>query len=204
MDKQETLFEKALAFAARAHAGQTRKGKETPYILHPCEAAQIVSSMTDDEELWCAALLHDVIEDCNVSYETICEQFGTRIADLVRNETHEESEDPDPMKRWKSAKRSTVDKIRNGSRDEKIVALGDKLSNIRDIERDYLLLGDDLWSRFSVKDPYAHKWYYAELVKALRDLSGTPAYEEFRTICRKVFSKAAPGRQRKGDMSRSG
>ena len=55
------MLNKAIQFAANAHAGQLRKGTRLPYILHPMEAAVIVSSMTQDLELISAALLHDTI-----------------------------------------------------------------------------------------------------------------------------------------------
>ena len=58
------MINDAMAFAARAHEGQFRKGTRRPYIVHPREVAEIVSTMTDDEEIISAALLHDTIEDC--------------------------------------------------------------------------------------------------------------------------------------------
>ena len=54
----------AMVFAAKAHEGQFRKGTRRPYIVHPIEVADIVSGMTKDEDVICAAVLHDTIEDC--------------------------------------------------------------------------------------------------------------------------------------------
>ena len=58
-----TLLEEAIIFAAQAHSGQLRKGTNTPYILHPLEAAAIVASMTDDLEVIAAAVLHETAPD---------------------------------------------------------------------------------------------------------------------------------------------
>ena len=58
------MIEKAMKFATRAHEGQFRKGTQRPYIVHPVEVSEIVAEMTDDEDVICAAVLHDTIEDC--------------------------------------------------------------------------------------------------------------------------------------------
>ena len=57
------MVEEARSFAEKAHEGQFRKGTKRPYIVHPLEVAKIVSTMTDDEEIISAALLHDTLED---------------------------------------------------------------------------------------------------------------------------------------------
>lgn len=82
---------KATAFATRVHQGQTRKGKSTPYITHPKAVGQILASVTGDEEIIEAGILHDTIEDClpygSISKETIEGEFGTRVAKMVNDVT---------------------------------------------------------------------------------------------------------------------
>ena len=56
--KSDDLLADAVAFAARAHASQCRKGTKLPYIVHPMEAAAICASFTDDVEVLAAAVLH--------------------------------------------------------------------------------------------------------------------------------------------------
>lgn len=65
------MVEKAAAFAAKSHEGTYRKGSKIPYIVHPLETAVIVTVMAADEELICAALLHDVVEDAGVTEEEL-------------------------------------------------------------------------------------------------------------------------------------
>ena len=60
------MFEKAVIYATNAHNGQTRKGTNLPFIIHPMEVAAIVAAMTLDQDMLCAAVLHDVVEDCDV------------------------------------------------------------------------------------------------------------------------------------------
>ena len=74
------LVSRALVFASKMHDGMFRKGTNVPYIVHPVEVAEIVASMTDDEHVIAAALLHDVMEDCGVTRQELEEQFGARVA----------------------------------------------------------------------------------------------------------------------------
>ena len=78
-----TLVTQAVIFAAQAHDGAARKGSEIPYIVHPMEVVAIASTMTDDPQVLAAAALHDVMEDCGVTFETLSERFGVRVARLV-------------------------------------------------------------------------------------------------------------------------
>lgn len=77
------LISKAYTFAKNAHMGQYRKYTNESYIVHPYEVAQLVREYTDDSNVIAAALLHDTIEDCNVTYDDIKEDFGIRVADMV-------------------------------------------------------------------------------------------------------------------------
>ncbi len=76
------LINKAYEFAKRYHEGQVRKSGE-PYIIHPLEVAYIVSTLELDDDAICAALLHDVVEDTEVTREMIVAEFGEEIANLV-------------------------------------------------------------------------------------------------------------------------
>ena len=65
------LYERAVMVAAAAHSGMTRKGTRIPYLSHPVEAASIIAEMTDDQELIAAAVLHDVVEDTEVTAQEL-------------------------------------------------------------------------------------------------------------------------------------
>jgi GTP pyrophosphokinase len=85
INKTPTL-EKALAYAVEAHQTQLRKSGE-PYIIHPILVASIVSSLTNDESMAIAALLHDVVEDTITTTEEIDVMFGADVAHLVEGLT---------------------------------------------------------------------------------------------------------------------
>ena len=181
------LLDRAIIFAVHAHAGTERRGKGYPYIVHPMEAMEIVATMTADQELLAAAALHDTVEDTEVTVEQLRAKFGERIASLVADESDVMPEGMTEEASWHQRKQAAIDRLSKASHDAKMVALGDKLSNMRAIARDYAEIGDALWNRFHAKDPKDHEWHYRGLADALHELSDTFAYQEFKRLINQVF-----------------
>ena len=181
------LLDRAIMFAVRAHAGTERRGKGFPYIVHPMEAMEIVATMTSDQELLAAAALHDTVEDTDITVEQIRAEFGDRIASLVASESDNFEEGVSEEDSWHARKQAAIDRLSSAPHDAKIVALGDKLSNMRALARDYAMQGDKLWSLFHAKDPKDHEWHYRGLADALRELHDTFAYKEFEQLINQVF-----------------
>lgn len=179
-----SLIDKAIVFATKAHAGTPRKGTQMPYITHPMEAMGIVASITDRQELLAAAALHDVVEDTEVSLEDLRREFGEEVARLVYYETSPS----DVVTTWRERKQANIDRLASSPLEAKIVAMGDKLSNLRAISRDYRRLGEGLWKRFNA--PQGREdvgWYYRGLADALKELAGTAPYEEYRRWLEETF-----------------
>ena len=181
------LLDRAIKFAVDAHHNTERRGKGFPYIVHPLEAVEIVATITPDQELLAAAALHDTIEDTDVTVEQIRAEFGDRIAELVHAESDQFTEGVSEEDSWHARKQAAIDRLAAASHDAKIVAMGDKLSNMRAIWRDYQLKGDALWSIFHVKDKASHEWHYRGLAASLSELSDTFAYKEFVRLLDEVF-----------------
>ena len=182
------LLDRAIIFAVHAHAGTERRGKGYPYIVHPMETVEIVATMTADQELLAAAALHDTVEDTDVTVEQLKAEFGERIASLVADESDVMPEGMTEEASWHQRKQTAINRLSKASHDAKMVALGDKLSNMRAIARDYAEIGDALWNRFHAKDPKDHEWHYRGLADALRELSDTYAYQEFERLINQVFN----------------
>ena len=187
------LLDRAIIFAVKAHHNTERRGKGFPYIVHPMEAVEIVATMTSDQELLAAAALHDAVEDTDVTVEQLRETFGDRVAELV----HAESDQLDGQvftgaaneaETWHQRKQAAIDRLAMASHDAKIVAMGDKLSNMRAIWRDYQMKGDELWQIFHVKDKASHEWHYRGLAASLKELEDTFAYREFVRLIDEVFA----------------
>ena len=182
------MVEKAIIFAAKAHEGMFRKGTEIPYIVHPMEAGAIAASVTSDKEIIAAAVLHDTLEDTGTTAEEIENEFGKEVLRLVQSDSEDKREALPPEQTWKIRKQETIDYLeKKADKKEKIIALSDKLSNIRAIYRDYQKIGDELWKRFNQKDKNEHAWYYKSFTKALLELSETAAYREYCKLTYKIF-----------------
>ena len=181
------LLDRAIVFAVRAHAGTERRGKGFPYIVHPMEAVEIVATMTKDQELLAAAVLHDTVEDTDTTVEQIRTEFGDRIASLVASESDIVVDGVNEEDSWHARKQAAINRLARASHDAKVVALGDKLSNMRAIARDYAQQGDALWNLFHVKDRKEHEWHYRGLADSLRELQDSFAYKEFEQLINQVF-----------------
>lgn len=177
------MVDKAVAFATRAHEGQLRKGTNRPYIVHPIEVGDIVARMTDDEEIISAAVLHDTIEDCEgVTEEILAAEFSPRVAAMVKSESEDKS------KTWMERKGATIEYIGKAPREVQMIGLADKLSNMRDIDRDYPKYGEELWNRFRMKDKEMIGWYYKGVRDALREsFEEVELYQEYCRLIEKNF-----------------
>ena len=126
--------DKAIAFATKAHEGQFRKGTSRPYIVHPIEVCDIVASMTRDEDIISAAVLHDTIEDCpQITEEILAEEFGERVASIVAQESEDKS------KTWRERKGNTIEHLKTAPKEVQMVALADKLSKQRGVHVRYAM-----------------------------------------------------------------
>lgn len=156
-------FESALAFACSHHHGQRRKGSGAPYITHPLAVSSIVGQYGGDEDQAIAALLHDVMEDCEVTREQIQTRYGERVASIVAACT-DTTETPKPP--WRARKEAHIAKVRDKSSDVKLVVAADKMHNAICILRDRRRVGETIWDRFSA-DKDSVLWYYRAMSNAL-------------------------------------
>lgn len=120
----------AASFAAQRHTGHLRKGSaREPYINHPLEVASLLANIgkIDDYDVLIAALLHDTVEDTGTAVTEIRELFGERVASIVAEVSDDKTL---PKERRKELQ---IEHAPHLSREAKIVKLGDKISNIRDV-----------------------------------------------------------------------
>jgi len=127
------LLLKALRFAAYKHRDQRRKDpRTTPYINHPIEVAEIISRIggINDTDVLCGAILHDTIEDTQTTPEEIEREFGTAILRIVLAVTD------DKLLPKETRKHLQIEHAPALSAEAKLVKLGDKICNIRDVISD--------------------------------------------------------------------
>jgi (p)ppGpp synthase/HD superfamily hydrolase len=159
-------FSKALAYAARLHAGQFRKGTARPYIAHLLGVASIVLTHGGDEDEAIAGLLHDAAEDQGglKTLRAIRKKFGSRVARIVAGCTDSYS---DPKPPWLERKKEYLRHLRRADLSVRLVSAADKLYNVREILSDYRSHRDSVFDRFK-GGKKGTLWYYREVVKILR------------------------------------
>ena len=160
-------FDAALVYASQLHRSQIRKGTNIPYISHLLAVTALVLEHGGDEDEAIAALLHDAVEDQGgiETRQEILQRFGERVGAIVDGCT---DTDQTPKPPWLERKKAYIEHLREAPPSVRLVSAADKLHNARSILRDYGDLGDALWSRFnSTKEQ--NRWYYREVVKALRN-----------------------------------
>ena len=126
----ESIVDRALAFATIAHGEQKRKYSGEPYIVHPIEVMEIVKTVPHDEAMLAAALLHDVVEDTDVTLEEINQAFGEDVASLVDDLTDVSKPEDGNRKIRKALDR---EHSANSSARAQTVKLADLISNSSDI-----------------------------------------------------------------------
>lgn len=132
------MLRKALKLAWKAHKGVDRDGPAPlPYAAHPFEVVSILryQARVDDEEVLCAAALHDVLEDTAVSAEEIRKIWGDRVLALVREVTRyepseAETEGMSAEERWMLRSEILLAEIAGMSPDAQRIKLADRLSNV--------------------------------------------------------------------------
>ena len=181
------LFDQAILFAVKHHAGAVRKTSALPYIVHPLETMQILYSMGADIPLLTAAVLHDTVEDTHATLNDIYLKFGNHIGALV--EAHTE----DKRLTWMERKQHTIQTLPQASMEVKMMILADKVSNLRSIAKDYKRLGEVFWDSFNAPKE-KQKWYYSQVYQALHELKDTPQtaeiYGEMERLYNEIFESS--------------
>jgi len=154
-------LQRAFRYAARKHAGQTRKQSAVPYLSHLMAVASLVLEGGGDEDLAIAALLHDVVEDCGglTRLREIRKEFGPRVAKIVEGCTDSFVQ---PKPEWMERKRNYVREVKHADRETRLVSASDKLHNVRTILADYRQDGEAIWQRFNGRRD-GTLWYYRAL-----------------------------------------
>ena len=164
--KDTPIITAAKMLAGEAHKGQTRKYSGLPYIIHPVEVATIVEEAGGTDEMIAAALLHDVIEDTEFTYEDIAEKTSPEVADLVQGLTEVSKPEDGNRKVRKALDR---DFLAEQSPEVQTIKYADVISNTKDIK---------------VYDPKFAEVYVAEMKELLKviDKGDSALYEKAKEV----------------------
>lgn len=143
-----SLLLKAIRFASEVHEGQTRKGKRTPYIVHPLGVALLLQKAGADQTTVIAGILHDTIEDCvpygTVTKGTLSKEFSPGIAALVDHVTEQ-----DKTLSWEERKQRARAHIRKMPKEALLLKTADVLYNVTDKLEEYKQRGEQMFVHFN-------------------------------------------------------
>lgn len=181
----------ALAFAAKHHDRQVRKGTRLPYVTHPSNVAIILCRYGQDDDTIVAGILHDVIEDCvrenwtrEMLEERIGEKFGALVLDTVLMVTHRKVDDDGNELDKQERKADYLQRLVLANDPARWVCAADKIHNASSILADLRRTVDpeSVWSRFSVGKEGTIRWYRA-VYDRLQELGFTaPSLAELRDV----------------------
>ena len=190
-----SIVSQALVFATEHHQHQHRKGTKIPYMAHLLNVCKLLAENDCSDEVLAAALLHDVVEDTDVTIEEVEEKFGLQVAELVRGATELDKLEKKAIEKessWQERKEHTIHFLEHeATTDQLLVSAADKLDNLRSIAYDHAKIGEALWKRFNAtKDQQA--WYYGAVASILQAKgSDNKILAEFgiemTMLCKKVF-----------------
>ena len=170
-------YDAALALAARAHRDQLRKGTDLPYIAHPVHVSIILMRHGFGEDLAIAGLLHDVVEDTDISLPTIAAEFGDDVAHLVERVSETKSADGVELP-WEQRKAEKLAHLQSAGPDVAALKAADAIHNARTIAADLRRVGPEVWARFKRGREQTLGYYHAILDSVRAKLEGHPIVAE--------------------------
>ncbi len=177
-----TKLKKALEFARERHKNQKRKGSGLPYFVHIKGVVEILFENGASIDTMVAGALHDTIEDTGTTIDEIVEKFGVKVAYLVDSVTEKKS------LQYMDRKMLQIERIKNSSKEVKMIKCADCLSNLSDTLDDLRDIGESMWDKFNSSKSNIQKHYY-ETILAMSDLDGLEMYTKLQAVYRDVFTE---------------
>ncbi len=174
-------IEHAAQIAIEAHKTQKRKHDGSPYIVHPFMVALKVRQHGFDDTVVAAALVHDVLEDSDVSEKELRDALGDGVVDIVKAVTYPENLD------WKEKRLTYIQNVSKGSDGVKVVSVADKIHNLENLLEMYEKEGPLLWKKFN-RGREDKLWSEEALLKSLKNVWKHPLLGEYESLVRRMRS----------------
>jgi (p)ppGpp synthase/HD superfamily hydrolase len=183
-------IQRALNKAYELHTG-FRKGTNISYFVHILDVTKYLMYETNNEDIICAGILHDTLEDTSYTKDELINDFGLTVYNLVKFST----EDGNTLNKtsiemknsWKKRKLESINKLKDASFEELLVYTVDKLSNITSISEDLIIDKENYWDRFNASREEIKWYYYSILSKIELKLKNTRVLHIFRKRVLEVF-----------------
>ena len=167
--------------AIKAHENQIRKLDNDMYVAHPLEVGMMLAKYNLPDEVIVAGILHDTVEDTNLTIQEIEAEFGPVVSLYVTFCTEKNKKDT-----WKRRKIDYLNQISEAPDDVLLIVCVDKLTNINSIARNIELQGQQIWEKFNA-DYASQKWYYLAILEHLSPICTHPLYLELERVIKYVF-----------------
>lgn len=175
------MLNKAIIFATKAHEGQKRKVDQSPFIMHPLAVGCLLADEGEGEEVVIAGILHDTVEDTDLTMEDIEENFGKSVASIVAGCT--ENKDLS----WEERKQATMLSLETATEEVCIVTCADKIHNLKVSIDGIKTEGEDFFRHFkrAYKD---QKWYYGRIKEILeKRIPKHPLFKVYKNLYAEAF-----------------
>lgn len=173
------LIEKAARIAVIAHKEQKRKTDDLPYIVHPCMVALKLAKYNFSDTTVAAALVHDVLEDTNVSADELGEALGSEIVEIVSTLSEDKSLP------WEERKKKYVEAVRRGSDEVKAISAADKIHNLESVLAAYEEQGEEVWKKFN-RGKEKKLWFENEMLRMFKETWTHPLVDEYEALVEKM------------------
>ncbi|HHW09011.1 MAG TPA: HD domain-containing protein [Firmicutes bacterium] len=165
-----TRYANALTFALQAHGRQMRKGSPVPYIVHPVAVSAILAQHGMAEDVVLAGLLHDVLEDTQVTFAQLQVRFGEQVARLVQAVSEKKQENGEERS-WEVRKKEQLQALRKAPPEVAALRAADLIHNLQSLKRDYRIRGPVVWSYFK-RGKEDQSRHFREVAAAVGELLG--------------------------------
>lgn len=193
----------AVGFAAQRHGRQARKGTRVPYVSHLFHVAALVLEYGGSLDQAIAALLHDVVEDADVSYAELSARFGQPVSDIVRSCTDTLEHDSALAKSpWIERKRHYLGHLQDASADALLVSACDKRHNLGSLVDDVRHHGVSYLEHFN-SEPAAQVWFYRSFAACAAPRVPSRLATELRALAEELAGLVSSTAPIGGELSRS-
>ena len=179
-----SILETATRIAVRAHATQTRKEGDLPYVSHPFMVALKLVKYDFSDEIIAAGLVHDVLEDTNFGEENLRTALGDSVFEIVKGVTNDDSLP------WEEKKVTYIESVRNGSEGVKAVATADKVHNMESLLLAFDEQGPKVWEHFNA-GMEKKIWFEESMLKMLQETWQHPLVDEYAKLLEECKSLVA-------------
>lgn len=175
------MINQAIIFATKAHEGQVRKVDQSPFIIHPLAVGCLLADAGEDADVVIAGMLHDTVEDTEVTLEQIKEAFGENVAALVDGCSENKALS------WEERKKETIAYLETASEKVCIVTCADKIHNLRVSVEGIREQGREFFAPFN-RGYDDQKWYYGSIRDVLgKRIPNHPLFEAYREVFEAAF-----------------